>query len=271
MTTRTVKGVPYLLTTFLVHLIAACAQPSDQRPMTTADGSDGAVPLVRVAFGWRAREVERQSTARLTFPDQDESTAILEGAPAALAYVEGAHAVTLPPGRFLAVEQLAGRVYRATATPQSDALAPDAATQLGEALAARLDAAGWARVSGAGLGVDQAVAQAVQSATNTRGGFGVAHVGTWRTPRPAASWAVVPPNGPARVREWDGVEAVVTVRPLRSRGVPRLLFQVQMSDALLELSLQAQVSTRRDRSGGDAQTLRSWDTTSYEPLRSHTP
>ena len=29
----------------------------------------GAAPVVRVAFGWRAREVERQSTARGRFSD----------------------------------------------------------------------------------------------------------------------------------------------------------------------------------------------------------
>ena len=189
-----------------------------------------AAPVVRVAFGWRAREVEWQSTARVAFPDDDVSSEILENEPAALAYAEPAHAFALPPGRFLRVDHAAGRMYSATTTPHLDALTPAAAVSLADSVARLLGGAGWASVPGEGLGGTAAVAAAVRYASDGQGGFGVSHMGTYRVPRPAAPWAGLPPNGPPRVREWDGAEATITLRPVRSAvaGSARLILQVQL-------------------------------------------
>ena len=250
-------------------LCATCRAFSDHIPVTDNLHTSASAPLVRVAFGWRAREVERQSTARVAFPDDDISAEILENEPVALAYVEPAHPFTLPPGRFLRVNQAAGRVYDVTVTPHLAALAPADATALADSVVRTLEHAGWARVPDEGRGVAAAVADAARYGSDGKGGFGVSHVGTWRVPRPQEPWAARPPDAPPRVREWDGVQALVTVRPVRSRAGAdsvRLILEVKLTDQLLSLAFQAQADARRARYGGEMQTLRSWDAQPDEPI-----
>lgn len=234
--------------------------------------SESSAPIVRVAFGWRAREVERQSTAHVTFSDQDVGAVVVEDTPAALAYAEPQHAFALPPGRFLRVNQAAGRVYDASATPHLTALTPNAAVALADSVAHLLARAGWARVPGEGRGT-AAVSDAVGYARDGEGGVGVAHVGTWRVPRPAAAWAARPADAPPRPRRWDGVAAIVTVHPVRAvtgNETPSLILEVQITDDLLGSALFAMSEARRARHAGDMQTLRSWDDQPTEPVASAT-
>ena len=250
---------------------ATCRAFSDHLPMANRVQTSVSPPVVRVAFGWRAREVERQSTAPVTFPDDDVSADILENEPVALAYAEPAHAFTLPPGRFLRVDQTAGRVYDATATPHLAALTPAEAVALADSVAHLFQHAGWAPVPSAGRGSATAVADAVRYGTGGKGGFGVADVGTWRVPRPAAVWAARPADAPARPNYWDGVEGRISVRPLRAgvtaAGV-KLIVQVKLVDVSLSSALFAMSEARRGRHGGEMQTLRSWDAQPAEPMAS---
>lgn len=236
--------------------------------MSGNDESESYAPVVRVAFGWRAREVERQATVPVEFPDDDMSAEVLENKPAALAYADPQHAFTLPSGRFLAIDQAAGRVYGATTTPHLDALTPDAAVALADSVVRTLAAAGWTRVAGEGRGAS-AVAAAARYASDGQGRFGVSNVGTWRVPRPATLWAALPPNAPARPGLWDGVEVYVTVRPVRATapgGGPKFILEVKLSDPLLNSALSAMSEARRARFHGDMQTLRSWDAQPTEAL-----
>lgn len=218
-------------------------------------------PEVRVGLGQRARAVERQSTARVALPDDDVSSAILEEGPVALAYADPAHAFVLPPGRFLRVNQAAGRVFSASASPQMDVLAPEAAVALGDSIVRLLEGAGWRRVPDEGLGVRGAVVQAARLVTSE--GTGHTDVGRWRIPRSQAPWAVVPPDATPYRGEREGVDATLAVRPIKGRsaaaGDPRLLFTLRMEDDRLGGVLFSMVEARRARHGGDMQTLTGWD------------
>jgi hypothetical protein len=227
------------------------------------------VSVVRVALGWRAREVEERSSPGVQrFSDQDLGVIILERDPSALAYADPTHAFTLPAGRFLRLDQAAGRVFEAKATPHLDALTATAASVLIDSVARLLEGAGWQRVPGAGSGAG-ALREAAEFAASGKRGFGVMHVGTWRVRRPPAPWAALPAGARAYPDAWDGVECTVTVRPTgaatRAEDA-RMILQVRVEDELLSIALQAQADARRSRHGGRMQTLRSWDEQPHEAL-----
>lgn len=247
-------------------LVASCS-PSDLPRMDTRSGGDSVSPVVSVALGQRVRDVERRSTAPVRFSDRDLGTAILERDPAALAYADPAHAFTLPPGRFLRLDQAAGRLTDAKTTPHLDALTGPEAVALVDSVSRLLERAGWQRVPGVGTGA-AAVQEAARFAASGNGGFGVTHVGTWRVPRPSSPWAALPPGTPARPNRWNGVEAEVTVRPVGSTPTPieaRLIVQVALTDELLASQLSEMVEARRQRNGGEMQTLSSWDAQPNDP------
>lgn len=240
------------------------------------NGSEhSSAPTVRVALGWRARDVERESTAHVIFADQDESTVILENDPAALVYADPQHAFVLPAGRFVRVDQVAGRVYAASATPHLDALTPAAATTLADSVSRLLEHAGWQRATGVlgsagpGLGTVAAVAAAVRYGSDGQGGAGVSHVGTWRVPRSGAPWAALPAGTQQSPEFWDGGEAVLTLMPTNTRSTPanvRLILQVRVADVVLAGGLSNELEARRARLGGAMQSLRSWDAQPTERL-----
>ncbi len=229
------------------------------------DAEAGAAPAVRAALGWRARDVERASTAPVRFRDRDRSTVVVEGTPSVLAYADPAHGFVLPAGRFVRVDQAAGRVYRASATPHLDALTAGAAHALADSVGALLVRAGWAPVPGAGPGAAVALRAAARAAVDPHGGMGVADVGVWHLPRPVAPWAALPVGAGPAPREWDGPEATVDVQPVRpadpagNAGGVRFVLQVQLQDDPLQRALFDQVDVRRARLGGAAQTLTSWE------------
>lgn len=216
----------------------------------------------------RAREVERQSSPGVqTFDDDDRGVIILEATPSSLAYADPSHAFALPPGRFLRLDQAAGRVYDATATPHLEALTAAAAVALADSVGRLLDGAGWQRVPGSGTGAD-AVREAARFAASGNGGFGVTEVGTWRVPRAAAAWAALPPGTRPRPTVWNGVEVAVTVRPVGAVTSPseaRFILQVAVSDRTLGGELNAMVAARRQRRGSMG-TLSDWDAHPDEPL-----
>jgi hypothetical protein len=199
------------------------------------------------------------------FRDRDRSTVVVEGTPSVLAYADPAHGFVLPPGRFVRVDQAAGRVYRASATPHLDALTAEAAHALADSVGALLTRAGWAPVPGAGPGAAVALRAAARAAVDPHGGMGVADVGVWHLPRPVAPWAALPVGAGPAPREWDGPEATVDVQPVRpadpagNAGGVRFVLQVRLWDGPLHGALFDQVDARRARLGGAPQTLTSWD------------
>jgi hypothetical protein len=234
-------------------------------------GAEPSTGVVRVAMGWRARAVERGSTAGVTFPDDDLSSAILEDARVALAYADPGHGFTLPPGRFLRLDQAAGRVFGAEATPHLDPLPPPAAVALADSVARLLDGARWSRMADAGLGSARAAATATAAAAGD--GFGVVEVGSWRVARSTEAWAAVPaaPRRDGRAR-WDGVEARVSLRPVRRSGADvRLTLQVRIVDERMEEALTAMMAARRARDAGAVQTLTGWDERPSEPPAAPAP
>lgn len=227
--------------------------------------SDQSTPVVRVALGWRARDVEQQSSAPVHFPDRDLGTVILEDQPAVLAYADPAHAFMLPPGRFLRLDEAAGRVYEAAATPHVAALVPQEAVVLADSIVRSLERAGWTRASGIGRGAIGAVTAAVERP-------GDAQVGTWRVARGGATWAALPTGTPPSAEFWNGTEAVVTVRRLRGSGADaRLVLQVQLTDVPLNNALFVIMEARRSRLGGEMQTLQHWDAHPTEPMPASPP
>lgn len=264
------EGVRYVGALALAWICsgAGCAPAPERPPLSQPATVSSDAPVVRVAFGWSAHEVERASTASVGFSDQDVGSVLVEHTPTALSYAEPAHAFTLPPGRFLRVNQAAGRVYDASATPHLEALTREAAVALADSVTRLLEYAGWARVPGEGRG-PAAVADAERYARDGAGGVGVAQVGAWRIPRPAAAWAARPRDAPPRPGRWDGVTAVITVHPVRAvtgSEPVTLILEVQLSDDLLGSALFAMTEARRARLGGDMQTLRSWVSQPAEPI-----
>jgi hypothetical protein len=243
--------------------------PADDSAVSSAPTPAGraAGPQVRLALGWRARQVEQQSTAPVRFHDDDYSAVIAEDGSVALAYADPAHAFVLPPGRYLRVDQAAGRVYVASASPQLDVVGPEEAVALADSVARLLEGAGWARVPGEGAGARAAVATAAAASDP---GAGTATVGVWRVARSAEPWGALPPDPNLRRHVQPGVQAVLTVRPMKRRagadGAPRLLLTLRLSDDQLGRTLNAMVEARRARHGGKKQTLAGWDGEPEEAL-----
>lgn len=236
----------------------------------TNSRTDG-TPQVRVAMGWRAREVERRSTAQVRFNDDDYSVIVVEDGPVSLAYADSAHAFVLPSGRYLRADQAAGRVFSASASPQMDALAPEAVEVLADSIAHLLENAGWRRVAGVGLGARAAVVEATRAASGD--GSGTVDVGAWQSPRAAEPWAAVPPDPVVRRTVRPGVDASLSVRPMKRRsaveGGPRLLLTLRVEDDQLSRTLNAMVAARQARHGGE--TLTGWDAHPNEALSATGP
>lgn len=239
--------------------------------VSTADGAVTAPREVRLALGWRARDVERQSTAPVQFYDDDRSAEILEDGPVSLAYADPAHAFVLPPGRYLRVDQAAGRVYMAGASPQMDVVGPAEAVALGDSVVRLLEGAGWKRDTRAWVGPAAAVATAIRLIPSD--GTGTTTVGVWRIPRSVAPWAAVPPDPLPYRPDEDGVEANLTVKPMKRRsaaeGAPRLLYTLRVTDYRLMGALLGMTSARRARGGPE--TLAGWDAQPNERILPTTP
>lgn len=258
----------------LAALVTYSCRPSDvpdtdqTSPGAATQAAVVETPVVRLALGWRAREVERRSTAQVRFPDDDYSVEIFEDGPVALSYADPAHAFMLPPGRYLRVDQVAGRVYVVSASPQMDVLAPEAALALADSVARLLEGAGWRRDTTAGLGARAAVAEAARAMGAP--GTGTIGVGRWHIPRSPEPWAAVPPDPVPYRGGREGVDATLTVRPIKGRslaaGEPRLLLTLRLEDDRLGGVLTAMSEARRARHGGDRLTLGDWDQMPTEPL-----
>lgn len=236
---------------------------------TAADGrateSPGAkTPTVHAVLGARALDVEHASGGALHFPDDDGSAAVLTDDPVALVYADSTHGFTLPAGRFLRIDQEAGRVHTISVTPHLDALTPATARVLVDSVGSLLRHAGWHAVPGRGEGIDAALRASTAAAMNPQGGFGVVDVGQWRLPRARTAASALPVGATSRPDQWDGPEAALDVKPVRpadpaanARGVTFVL-QLRLTDDPLASALYAQVEARRARLNGEPQTLRSW-------------
>lgn len=247
-------------------IVTACGARARGDAMNQT-GTSGPPPQVRVVLGWRAREIERASTARVRFPDDDRSTIVLENDPSVLVYADPAHSFTLPPGRFLRADQSAGRVYSISVTPHLDALTMQSARVLADSVGTLLERAGWQRAPGQGIGADAALRASARMAVDPAAGFGVVDVAQWRLPRANAPWTTLPPGAPTTAWDggWNGPEAAIDVKPVRpadpvgnAHGVLFVL-ELRLTDESLSAALSYQVDARRERLNGEPQTLASWD------------
>lgn len=230
---------------------------------------------MRAALGWRARDVERQSTAEVRFEDADRSSVVLADDPVQLVYADPAHGFTLPPGRYVRVIQEAGRVSAVSAAPQVDALPRERARALVLRLAALLEAAGWRRAASEDLGaladlpLEQALDRALgQAAARSSGFTGVA---AWRAPRPGTPWAALPEGAPRGADVWDGLEVLVSVNTIDGDadgrpGSGRFVINVDVNDENLGRALSLMGGARRARLGDAGASLSSWDREPHESL-----
>ena len=129
-----------LLTTILAAALLYMAQPD---------------PIVRAAVGSHLGAVQEASSYGFDFEDMDdnlplvvESTVVFEYAANAVEGPTGdALGFTLPPGRFVWIDQEAARVYQITVSPQLESLPlEETYERCEEIIEAVADAPGWRRV-----------------------------------------------------------------------------------------------------------------------------
>lgn len=239
----------------------------------TLIGDAGTTSVVRVGLGWRARDVERQASAHVQFPDRDRSAAIIEDTLTSLAYADPQHGFTLPPGRYVRLDQFAGRVFRATATPHGTALSDAGVRATLRSIGIAFADAGWRPAPGIWAGVDGALAFARRRVSDPNSGTGFVDVQGWRVPRASAPSSALPPGARSSTDQWDGPEAVLSIRPLPPRTgdgaaePPKYVVQVAISDGALETALSFMVTARRTREPNAPRTLVSWDRSPDEAVR----
>lgn len=100
-------------------------------------------PRVTVTVGQSVIEFQKNSTYRFSFENQNDNSPFVVETPVLLEYGQGASSLSFPPGTYLWISQLGGRVYEVQFSPHLEALSWEQALQLCFALLDRLKASPW--------------------------------------------------------------------------------------------------------------------------------
>ena len=121
----------------LISLVAAVAVAVHSRIM------EQDYPRIRVAIGQNISQVQARSTYPFSLKGQEDDSSFVIEQPVLLEYEHGAASITPPPGAFLWLSQLGGRIWELQFGPQLDSLSWKHATHLCFELIARLQGGPW--------------------------------------------------------------------------------------------------------------------------------